>query len=221
MTDEDKRQAKRLIINEGSSHTLISSPSTNSHDHQLSIAASNVSSSSTSTSTSRTKLKLFREKCGLSSEPRPATKQISSIKQEVSRFESIELDAYEDFSSFWRQNCSILPNLSNMARRYACLPATSVPSESSFSVAGYLVRKTRMSLTPKNLKYSMFLKDKLWRRKVTFSSRGSVLAPSTFPLPFSLCSFLTNKFFLLSFALSFIYAFNMFSSSSFNKHTRK
>ncbi|CAF4916923.1 unnamed protein product [Rotaria sp. Silwood2] len=39
--------------------------------------------------------------------------------------------------------------------------ATSVASESAFSTASYLLRKQRSRLTPENLSYSMFLKDKL------------------------------------------------------------
>ncbi|CAF3515109.1 unnamed protein product [Rotaria socialis] len=38
--------------------------------------------------------------------------------------------------------------------------ATSVASKSAFSTASYLLRKQQSRLTPNNLSYSMFLKDK-------------------------------------------------------------
>ena len=48
-----------------------------------------------------------------------------------------------------------------MGRRYGSVRASLVPSESSFSITANIVRKTRSSLTPRNLKYSIFLKDKM------------------------------------------------------------
>ena len=62
---------------------------------------------------------------------------------------------------FWQQNRNELKSLSKMALDYLVCPATSVPSESAFSIASYLLRKQRSRLTPDNLCYSMFLKDKL------------------------------------------------------------
>ncbi|CAF3481334.1 unnamed protein product [Rotaria socialis] len=43
---------------------------------------------------------------------------------------------------------------------YFFIPATSVASKSAFSTASYLLRKQQSRLTPNNLSYSMFLKDK-------------------------------------------------------------
>lgn len=63
--------------------------------------------------------------------------------------------------SFWNQNQVELKFLSKMAFSHLITPATSVASESAFSMAAYLSRKQRSRLTPTNLAYSMFLKDKL------------------------------------------------------------
>jgi len=63
--------------------------------------------------------------------------------------------------SFWQQHQSELKHLSKLSYDYLCTPATSVASESAFSTASYLLRKQRSRLTPENLSYSMFLKDKL------------------------------------------------------------
>ncbi len=62
---------------------------------------------------------------------------------------------------FWQQHQSELNCLSRIAFDHLVTPATSVASESSFSTASYLLRKQRSRLTPTNLSYSMFLKDKL------------------------------------------------------------
>jgi hypothetical protein len=40
------------------------------------------------------------------------------------------------------------------------MTATAVPSESSFSIAGYTNRKQRSRLSAKNFKYSMLIRDK-------------------------------------------------------------
>ncbi len=62
---------------------------------------------------------------------------------------------------FWEQHRSEMKTLSNIAFDHLVSPATSVASESAFSTASYLLRKQRSRLTPDNLCYSMFLKDKL------------------------------------------------------------
>jgi hypothetical protein len=46
------------------------------------------------------------------------------------------------------------------AARFLATPASSVPSESAFSTASYLLRKQRSRLDPLNLSLSVFLKDK-------------------------------------------------------------
>ena len=64
-----------------------------------------------------------------------------------------------DFSSFWLQHCERFPRLFRVAQRVNIIPATSVPSESVFSVAGYIQRKQRTSLSSKSLRYLMVLKE--------------------------------------------------------------
>jgi hAT family C-terminal dimerisation region len=69
----------------------------------------------------------------------------------------------QEFSAFWQQHHTTMPLLAYQAKKYLAIFATSVPSESAFSVSNYVLRKNRLSLTSKNLKYCMFLKDKLDR----------------------------------------------------------
>lgn len=77
-----------------------------------------------------------------------------------------ELDLYElwvndktEFEDFWSKNQNKLPILSSVVRKTNIIPATSVASESAFSIAGYVNRKERSGLSSKNLRYSMLLRD--------------------------------------------------------------
>jgi hypothetical protein len=64
-------------------------------------------------------------------------------------------------SIFWKEHGIDLPLLSDMARCYLSAQATSVPSESAFSISAHYGRKERSRLSPDNLAMSVFLKDKL------------------------------------------------------------
>ncbi|CAF4664639.1 unnamed protein product, partial [Rotaria sp. Silwood2] len=54
-----------------------------------------------------------------------------------------------------------LPLLSNLAKVHLVACGSSVPSESAFSCSAFVARKERSRLSPENLAYSVFLKDKL------------------------------------------------------------
>lgn len=64
-----------------------------------------------------------------------------------------------DFSSFWVQQRSRFTRLHQIAQRVNIIPATSVASESVFSIAGFVARKQRTSLTSNSLRYLMVLKE--------------------------------------------------------------
>ena len=66
---------------------------------------------------------------------------------------------------FWKCNQHLLPTLSMLARRYLATPATSVPSESTFSKSAYYGRKERANIHSDKLSQSVFLKDKLIRKE--------------------------------------------------------
>ena len=105
--------------------------------------------------------KLFN-KCGISwsSTTETNVKKSLTIQQELAKLASIPKDEY-DCSTFWREHGASMPTLSILARKYLAISATSVPSESAFSVSNYVLRKNRLALTSRNVKYTMFLKDKL------------------------------------------------------------
>jgi hypothetical protein len=62
---------------------------------------------------------------------------------------------------FWKIYGNAFSNLKTLAKKMLSTPATSVPSESCFSISSFLGRKERSSLTGENLSLCVFLKDKI------------------------------------------------------------
>ena len=53
------------------------------------------------------------------------------------------------------------PTLAKLARHYLCVPATSVPAERIFLIAGLVISNKRSSLTPENADMLIFLSKNL------------------------------------------------------------
>lgn len=62
---------------------------------------------------------------------------------------------------FWKLNKDRFPLLSHLAKIHLTACATSVPSESAFSISAFVARKERARLSGQNLAYTVFLKDKV------------------------------------------------------------
>ena len=62
---------------------------------------------------------------------------------------------------WWKRNAFRYPLLSNIARRYLIIPATSVPSERVFSTAGHIANQKRACLLPENVTMLVFLAENL------------------------------------------------------------
>ena len=62
---------------------------------------------------------------------------------------------------WWKENASKYPNLSILASRVLCIPATSAPSERVFSTAGLTIANDRARLLPENADNLVFLHDNL------------------------------------------------------------
>ena len=85
--------------------------------------------------------------------------RLLSVEEELTLFiQSIQIFK-GDFSSFWITHRIRFPRLYRVAQRVNIVPATSVASESVFSIAGFIARKQRSSLTSTSLRYLMVLKE--------------------------------------------------------------
>ena len=59
---------------------------------------------------------------------------------------------------FWKSNASRYNLIVKGAKRFLSIPATSVPSESTFSTAGFIASKSRSSLLPENVDMLVFMR---------------------------------------------------------------
>ena len=59
---------------------------------------------------------------------------------------------------WWKKNRAKFPYLFQAAQACLHIPATSVPAERIFSLAGYVVRSRRSKILPINVNKSIFLK---------------------------------------------------------------
>lgn len=66
-----------------------------------------------------------------------------------------------DILKFWEQNHSLQP-LDEVAQKYLCVPATSVPSERMFSKAGATITNNRSRLSPTKAEKIIFLNANQW-----------------------------------------------------------
>jgi len=71
------------------------------------------------------------------------------------------LNLNDDPVKFWKNHYSVLDPLTEMAFKYLCIPATSVPSERIFSKAGQIVSQQRNRLSPKHVDILIFLNKNL------------------------------------------------------------
>ena len=62
---------------------------------------------------------------------------------------------------WWKVEYRRFPTLSQLAKKYLCIPATSVPSERVFSSGGHIVSSLRARLHPKNVNKLIFLSQNL------------------------------------------------------------
>ena len=82
------------------------------------------------------------------------------IKAEIARYSS-EPHYSGDPLKWWKINASRYPLLLHLARKYLCIPATSVPSECVFSSAGHIVNRKRTCLDPSSVNMLFFLAENL------------------------------------------------------------
>ena len=84
------------------------------------------------------------------------------IRKEVAKYIALEPPIEDQHPlQWWKDNQKRLPLLVKCARKYLCIPATSVPSERAFSLAGYIVNQGRACLLPENVNILVFLAENL------------------------------------------------------------
>jgi len=82
------------------------------------------------------------------------------LDAEIDRYFSFtrkESDASLTLLQWWKENEQIFPNLAAVAKGVLSVPASSVPAERVFSLAGTIVSKKRNRLSPENVNKFIFL----------------------------------------------------------------
>ena len=91
---------------------------------------------------------------------------VEMIHDEISRYTKSEISDEEmklSILEWWKQNQYLYPRLSVLAKKYLCIPASSVPSERGFSLAGQIVSKKRARMHSANVDMFIFLNKNMER----------------------------------------------------------
>ena len=86
---------------------------------------------------------------------------------QIKMYEALKLNHNEaskptfDVLKWWFSNKETLPDLCLLVKQFLCIPATSTPSERSFSIAGNICTKNRNRLLPENVNMLCFLRNNL------------------------------------------------------------
>ena len=84
-----------------------------------------------------------------------------AANKEIQKYHCIDANREENPTIWWKNYSTQLPLLSTMARKYLCIPGTSVPSERAFNTAGNVVNAKRSCLLPENTNILTFLAQNL------------------------------------------------------------
>ncbi|CAF2163586.1 unnamed protein product [Rotaria magnacalcarata] len=156
---EDKQAAKAILPNFMKMETQ-------------SIIGSSTSTGSSATKSNQTLTDKLKMMVGMSTNVKPS-RSLSS-EDELILFTQVIQSFKGDFSSFWIQYRERFSRLHKVAQRVNIIAATSVPSESIFSIAGYVARKQRTSLSSTSLRHLMVLKESHRIDALRTISRGDI-----------------------------------------------
>ena len=154
MDDNDRKTSKKLIFRKLNG--------TNVDGSTLSSSSTTTSTTSTTTKTTKNKLNPLDKLaavCGLTITSSTTSKKAMTLVEELCSYIKAAKSS-DDFQEFWAAHHEQLPRLSKLVRRTNIIPATSISSEALFSVASYLNRKQRSSLSSKTLRYLLVLKNR-------------------------------------------------------------
>ena len=88
------------------------------------------------------------------------------IQEEIGRYLASEIpeeDIKLSILEWWKRNQYLYPRLSILAKKYLCIPASSVPSERVFSLAGQVVSKKRSRMNASNVDMLIFMNKNMER----------------------------------------------------------
>ena len=92
----------------------------------------------------------------------PASSPRSRLSKEIDMYLSHSvIDGDEEPLEWWKANAKHLPLLSQLARKYLVIQATSSPSERLFSKAGQIATPARAQLKPDKVDKLVFLAENL------------------------------------------------------------
>lgn len=157
MNDNDKYEAQQHIIDEARNRNML---------HQTVPSVQNLANTNNPISSNKysnknhNQLNSFLVGCGLQSLTLSSinSRPNQTIQEEIAYYIN-KVKIFTSFEEFWTANETVLPSLARLVRSFNIRPATSVPSESLFSVASYVNRKQRCSLSADTLRYLMTLRD--------------------------------------------------------------
>lgn len=90
--------------------------------------------------------------------------QEDEAKEQMTRYKEADLlEVKEDPLVWWKDHQYEYPLLSHLAKRYLCIPGTSVSSERVFSTAGDIITAQRSALLPEHVDQLLFLNKNLKR----------------------------------------------------------
>ena len=104
--------------------------------------------------------------------------QSDSLQIEMRHYKSLTMSADDkektNVLQWWKEHNTLFPSLFKVAQAYLHIPATSVPSERIFSLAGYIVRDRRSKILAANVNKTIFLK----RNEKHIPPETSIWSPS-------------------------------------------
>ena len=111
--------------------------------------------------------------------PNRSSARPMSADVEVSLF-SDAAKTQQNFKQFWSVHRNSFPRLVELVHRYCLIPATSVASESAFSISGFIARKQRSSLSSRTLRHLLVLKYRKNLAKFQFEDESSPISARRF-----------------------------------------
>jgi len=91
----------------------------------------------------------------------PKSAQTRAEEEVRMYLEAPSLPLTDDSLEWWSTNDHVYPLLAKLAKRYLCIPGTSIAAERVFSTAGDIVSAQRSTLTPQHVDQLVFLHKNL------------------------------------------------------------